>query len=70
MSNRPRPLGNKARALLQEADDELASAMTHTEILDSNEVMERLERQLLASRALRRISEARRLLAEAQTVGA
>lgn len=69
MPNKPRPIGNKAKGLLEEAEFELAAAWAKAAPLSSNEVMERSERQLIAAQVRACISEARRLIVEAKVCG-
>jgi hypothetical protein len=63
MSN-PRPLGNKARQIVDDADWQLAAAFRKAELLAGNEIMERIERQLYAEQIKTFVAEARRLLAD------
>lgn len=70
MSNKPRPLGNTARQMLDDADMELAAALVRMRALASNDVMERLERQLVTAQAAQAVTEARRLIAVCKSLGA
>jgi hypothetical protein len=67
--NKPRPLGTRARQIISEADMELAAAYFKLRDAYEGTPMLRAEVQLVAAQTRGHISEARRLLVEAQKLG-
>lgn len=68
MPDKPRPLGNKAKGLVERADWQLAAADVRLSTVAGDGPETLLERKLAAERARTLIADARRLLIEVLTL--